>query len=194
MRVVIFTRHDRIQKRLVQVVSAATHDNGCLAPPPSAGAKGKATEKVRLFEFNAATPPTKRHRLIHDFQAPGEGARLFIVTYATAAVGITLTAASRVYLMEPTLDPAQELQAAGRIHRLGQTRDVFIRRFAVRRTGLEPRTNHQAPPPDEQACLLTRSGLALPPRAVPRQHRGGGDGAAREDQDARDCADRRPLP
>ena len=61
MRVVIFTRHDRIQKRLVQVISDATHGDGCLAPPAAASSKGKATEKVRLFEFNAATPPTKRH-------------------------------------------------------------------------------------------------------------------------------------
>ena len=45
-------------------------------------------------------------------------------------MGITLTAASRIFLMEPSLDPAQEVQAAGRIHRLGQTRDIFIRRYA----------------------------------------------------------------
>ena len=53
---------------------------------------------------------------------------MFVVTYATAAVGITLTAATRVYLMEPAIDPAQEMQAAGRIHRLGQTKDIFITR------------------------------------------------------------------
>ena len=47
-------------------------------------------------------------------------------------MGITLTAASRVFLMEPSLDPAQEVQAAGRIHRLGQTRDVFITRYAFK--------------------------------------------------------------
>ena len=82
--------------------------------------------------------------------------------YQAAAVGITLTAASRVYLMEPSHDPAQEVQAAGRsetigrwnvpsdpcectphiylthaswfgapaVHRLGQTKDVHIHRFA----------------------------------------------------------------
>ena len=30
------------------------------------------------------------------------------------------------------LDPAMEVQAAGRIHRLGQTSDVLIKRFAFR--------------------------------------------------------------
>ena len=128
MRAVIFTRHDKVQRRLVQLITDATAQGGVLAP--AAGAP--AAPRMRIFEFNASTPPTKRHRLIHDFQAAGEGARVFIVTYATAAVGITLTAASRVFLLEPTLDPAQELQAAGRIHRLGQTRDIFIKRFAFK--------------------------------------------------------------
>ena len=54
------------------------------------------------------------------------------MTYATAAVGITLTAANRVYLMEPSIQPSEELQAAGRIHRLGQTKDVLITRFVFR--------------------------------------------------------------
>ena len=52
----------------------------------------------------------------------------------TAAVGVTLTAANRVFLMEPSPDPATELQAAGRIHRLGQTKEVLIKRFAFRNT------------------------------------------------------------
>jgi SNF2 family DNA or RNA helicase len=44
--------------------------------------------------------------------------------------GITLTTASRVYLMEPSLDPAAEVQAAdGRIHRLGQTKQVQVKKL-----------------------------------------------------------------
>ena len=34
--------------------------------------------------------------------------------------------------MAPCLDPATEMQAAGRIHRLGQTRDVLVKKFAFR--------------------------------------------------------------
>ena len=38
----------------------------------------------------------------------------------------------QVYLFEPAFNPAAEAQAAGRIHRLGQTRDVLITRFVYR--------------------------------------------------------------
>lgn len=39
---------------------------------------------------------------------------------------------TKVYLMEPAINPATEIQCAGRIHRLGQLRDVLVRRFAFR--------------------------------------------------------------
>ena len=55
-----------------------------------------------------------------------------MVTIKTGAVGITLTAATRVYLLEPCYDPAAEAQAAGRIHRLGQVNDVLIKRLVFR--------------------------------------------------------------
>ena len=91
----------------------------------------------QVFEFNKQTQPTKRHKIIKEFQ---DGLRkdgtpkICVATYATAAVGITLTAANRVFLLEPSPDPATELQAAGRIHRLGQTKEVLIKRFAFRNT------------------------------------------------------------
>lgn len=34
--------------------------------------------------------------------------------------------------MEPSLDPAAEIQAAGRIHRLGQTKAVQVKKFVFR--------------------------------------------------------------
>ena len=83
---------------------------------------------------NRTPTAAKRHKLIQDFQSDQSngGARVFIVTYATAAVGITLTAANRIFLMEPCPDPGQEAQAAGRIHRLGQTKEVFVKKYCFR--------------------------------------------------------------
>jgi len=90
---------------------------------------------LQIYEFNAKTPPARRHKLIKEFQeGTDEGAKVFVVTFRTAAVGITLTAANRVYLFEPSLDPAQEIQAAGRIHRLGQKKEVLVKRFVFRQS------------------------------------------------------------
>ena len=83
--------------------------------------------------FDQKTAPTKRHTIIKQFQGDkSAGAQAICVTYSVAAVGITLTSASRVYLFEPCLDPGMEAQAAGRVHRLGQDKNVFIRRLAFR--------------------------------------------------------------
>ncbi|XP_046585422.1 helicase-like transcription factor, partial [Haliotis rubra] len=43
--------------------------------------------------------------------------------------GLNLTAASRVFLMEPHWNPATEEQCFDRCHRLGQTKDVIITKF-----------------------------------------------------------------
>jgi len=125
-RAVIFTRFDEVQKRLVELCAHESKTpGGALYDPKSAA--------LKIYEFNKTTAPTARHRRISEFQSgTSTGAKLFIVTYQTAAVGITLTAASRVFLMEPALDPATEVQAAGRIHRLGQEKDIFIKRYAFK--------------------------------------------------------------
>ena len=73
------------------------------------------------------TRAVERHQIIREFQkdaqaSNGVTAAVCIATYAVAAVGVTLTAANRVYLFEPCLDAATEAQAAGRVHRLGQAR------------------------------------------------------------------------
>lgn len=53
-------------------------------------------------------------------------AMALVLTMRTANVGLTLTAASCIYLLEPSMDPAEQDQAFGRIHRLGQTKDVEL--------------------------------------------------------------------
>jgi superfamily II DNA or RNA helicase len=52
--------------------------------------------------------------------------------FRAGAVGINLTQANRVFLMEPSFNPALEAQAIGRIHRLGQKRPVEIVRMVVK--------------------------------------------------------------
>ena len=49
-------------------------------------------------------------------------------------VGINLTQANRVFLMEPAMNPALEAQAIGRVYRLGQRKSVQVIRMRVENT------------------------------------------------------------
>jgi SNF2 family DNA or RNA helicase len=73
----------------------------------------------------------ERDRLIREFQSNDTTIpSVFVVVTAIAGgVGINLTAASHVYMMEPSVNPQDEIQMAGRIHRIGQDRPVTITKF-----------------------------------------------------------------
>lgn len=95
--------------------------------------KALRREGLNTFEFNGSTSATSRDKAIRCFQNEvDENPAVFVITLRAGNVGITLTAASRVYLMEPSLDPAAEVQAAGRIHRLGQTKQVQVKKLVFR--------------------------------------------------------------
>ncbi|TFY59845.1 hypothetical protein EVJ58_g5522 [Rhodofomes roseus] len=56
---------------------------------------------------------------------------VLLVSLKAGGVGLNLTAAQRVYLMDPYWNPAVENQAVDRIHRLGQTRPVLTVKFII---------------------------------------------------------------
>jgi SWI/SNF-related matrix-associated actin-dependent regulator of chromatin subfamily A3 len=72
----------------------------------------------------------QRTKALRDFQKDPP-TTIFLLSIRAGAVGINLTQANRVFLMEPCFNPALELQAIGRVHRLGQKRSVEIIRLVV---------------------------------------------------------------
>ncbi len=56
---------------------------------------------------------------------------ILLASIKAAGQGLNLTAASRAFIMEPMWNPAAEAQAVDRVHRIGQTRDVIIKRYQI---------------------------------------------------------------
>jgi superfamily II DNA or RNA helicase len=60
--------------------------------------------------------------------------RLFLVSLKAGGLGLNLTAAEYVFLLDPWWNPAVEAQAIDRAHRIGQSRHVFAYRLIARDT------------------------------------------------------------
>ena len=60
--------------------------------------------------------------------------RLFLISLKAGGLGLNLTAADYVFLLDPWWNPAVEAQAIDRAHRIGQTRPVFAYRLVARDT------------------------------------------------------------
>ena len=63
-----------------------------------------------------------------------EGTNIFILSTRAGGQGINLAAADTVILFDSDWNPQQDLQAMDRAHRIGQTRNVIVYRFATRNT------------------------------------------------------------
>ncbi|HYP29940.1 MAG TPA: SNF2-related protein [Blastocatellia bacterium] len=60
--------------------------------------------------------------------------RLFLISLKAGGLGLNLTAAEYVFLLDPWWNPAAEAQAIDRAHRIGQRRQVFAYRLIARGT------------------------------------------------------------
>lgn len=56
---------------------------------------------------------------------------VILVSITAGGLGLNLTAANKVYVMEPQYNPAAEAQAVDRVHRLGQKREVETVRYIM---------------------------------------------------------------
>jgi SNF2 family DNA or RNA helicase len=62
------------------------------------------------------------------------GCGVFLISLKAGGLGLNLTAAEYVFLLDPWWNPAVEAQAVDRAHRIGQARPVFAYRLVARGT------------------------------------------------------------
>jgi non-specific serine/threonine protein kinase len=95
-------------------------------------------EKLRELEvdfeyFDGSTSAIDRERAIQRFQND-ENCRVFLISLKAGGVGLNLTAADYVYIVDPWWNPAVEQQAIDRTHRIGQTKNIFAYRMICKDT------------------------------------------------------------
>jgi len=76
---------------------------------------------------------TNRAGEVAKFQENAE-CRIFLISLKAGGVGLNLTAADYVFILDPWWNPAAEMQALNRAHRIGQDKNVFVYRFISNHT------------------------------------------------------------
>ena len=77
------------------------------------------------------TPQQDRQPMVDSFNKPSSTAFIFIVSTGAGGVGLNLTGANKVVILDPSYSPAADLQAMDRAFRIGQKRDVDVYRLVA---------------------------------------------------------------
>ena len=83
--------------------------------------------------LDGKTPLPQRKEQVTKFQ-DDENIKAFLISLKAGGVGLNLTVADYVYLVDPWWNPAAEQQAIDRAHRIGQKRKVFAYKMICKDT------------------------------------------------------------
>ncbi|RHN75397.1 putative DNA helicase chromatin remodeling SNF2 family [Medicago truncatula] len=87
--------------------------------------------KISFVRLDGTLNLQQREKVIKQFSEDSD-IQVLLMSLKAGGVGINLTAASNAFVMDPWWNPAVEEQAVMRIHRIGQTKKVAIKRFIVK--------------------------------------------------------------
>ena len=90
-------------------------------------------QKIPYAYFDGSTTATQREVEIQKFQNDDD-CRIFLISLKAGGIGLNLTAADYVYIVDPWWNPAVEQQAIDRTHRIGQTKNIFAYRLVCKDT------------------------------------------------------------
>jgi SNF2 family DNA or RNA helicase len=81
-----------------------------------------------VLYLHGGTPKKRRDEMVQRFQS-GDGPPIFLLSLKAGGTGLNLTAASHVIHLDRWWNPAVENQATDRAFRIGQKRNVQVRKF-----------------------------------------------------------------
>lgn len=87
----------------------------------------------KVFRIDGMVSKEDRHKRLELFST-GPSNSVLIVQIKCGGQGLNIQCASRVYIMSPSWNPSTELQAIGRCHRSGQTKEVHVKKLVYNDT------------------------------------------------------------
>jgi SNF2 family DNA or RNA helicase len=71
---------------------------------------------------------TNRQKIVKAFRDEPE-TKIFLISLKAGGVGLESYSADYVFILDPWWNPASEMQALSRAHRIGQDKSVFVYRY-----------------------------------------------------------------
>ncbi|RID59021.1 hypothetical protein BRARA_F02275 [Brassica rapa] len=86
-----------------------------------------------FLRIDGTTKGLDRLKTVEEFQS-GHVAPIFLLTSQVGGLGLTLTKADRVIVVDPAWNPSTDNQSVDRAYRIGQTKDVIVYRLMTSAT------------------------------------------------------------
>jgi len=115
--------------------------------------KERLDESSMVYEYLDGATRDRQQRVERFQNDPA--CKLFLISLKAGGLGLNLTAAEYVFLLDPWWNPAVEAQAVDRAHRIGQKRQVFAYRLIARDTVEEKILQLQSSKRDLAAAIIS---------------------------------------
>ena len=110
-------------------------------------------DSTMTYEYLDGATRDRQQRVEHFQNDPK--CKLFLISLKAGGLGLNLTAAEYVFLLDPWWNPAVEAQAVDRAHRIGQMNQVFAYRLIARDTVEEKILQLQSKKRDLAAAIIS---------------------------------------
>ncbi|KAJ2918384.1 hypothetical protein MD484_g2007, partial [Candolleomyces efflorescens] len=135
-------------------------------------------DKFDHYRFDGTMDLKKKAAAISEFKAPSRRPKILVISLKAGGVGLNLTTANHVFMMDCWWNAATENQAVDRVHRIGQEKPVYVKHFIVSHT-IEGRilqiqkrktaiVNEAFKGSSKAAAILAQRSISLLRKSLPR--------------------------
>ncbi|OCH95686.1 hypothetical protein OBBRIDRAFT_871170 [Obba rivulosa] len=88
-------------------------------------------ERLAWYRFDGSMDIKRRNEAVTEFKSTSREPKVLIISLKAGGVGLNLTNANHVFMMDCWWNAATENQAVDRVHRIGQEKPVYVKQFII---------------------------------------------------------------